>query len=119
MPDVIADDAYVRAHFGRGEIVDVVGAETLVRAPRMLADLVKIKSRSRLGVLEVRRRYPSLWSGKQATTESLAHKASRLPPKLWPLVPLYVAVQTMIRLRSRRLALDLDSYRWQRDESSR
>jgi hypothetical protein len=98
---------------------NVVGAETLVRAPRTLADLVKIKSRNRVGVLEVQRRFPALLSGKQATTSSLARKASKLPVRLWALVPIYVTVQMLIRLRSWRLALEVVSYRWDRDDSSR
>ena len=119
LPRIIADDAYVRAWFRDGEIIEVADAYAVVRAPRTMVDLIKIKTRSRLGVLEVRRRYPSLWSDSRSTTESIARKAARLPLRLWALAPIYVTAQTLTRLRARRLARDLASYRWERDESSR
>ncbi len=114
-PPVIADDGYVRAHFGPGEIRLVEGASSLVRAPRTLARLVRIKTRSKLGTLELARRYPELWSSKRERQRSLASKVRSLAPRLWLLLPLYAAIQTWVRWRAGRRARHLEGYRWERD----
>lgn len=118
-PPIIADDAYARAHFGAGEIKVVDDARTLVRAPRTARDLVSIGTRSRLGVVELRRKYPSLWKTKSGSRESLATKAAGIAPRLLPLLPIYAGLKLLIRFRALRRARDLESYRWDRDESSR
>jgi hypothetical protein len=118
-PAVISDDAYARAHFTSSEIDVVASARSIVRAPRTAMDLIKIGSRSRLGDLEMQAKYPSLWAAKGATKDSLAAKAMRVPPRLWPLFPVYAALKLLVRLRARRLLRDLETYRWDRDESSR
>jgi glycosyltransferase involved in cell wall biosynthesis len=118
-PDVIADDGYARAHFGRGEISRVAGTRSVVTAPAGAADLVNIKTRSRLGTLELERRYPELWAGKRDTTDTLGTKIRRVPLRLWPYAPVYLVIQLLARRRARRRVEDLASYRWQRDESSR
>ena len=48
-PDVIADDGYVRMLFGTDERARVDDAPVRVYTPGRLADLVRIKTRSRLG----------------------------------------------------------------------
>ncbi|MBX3464887.1 MAG: glycosyltransferase [Planctomycetes bacterium] len=118
-PDVIADDGYARAHFAPDEIRRVADAHSLVRAPRTLADLVRVKSRSRLGALELARRFPELWARKRAVTPRLRAKLRGLPLRLWPLVPVYAAIQTWTRRRARRLDRQRGAYRWERDESTR
>ena len=118
-PDVIADDGYARAHFGRGEISRVTAARSVVTAPAGAVDLVNIKTRSRLGTVELQRTYPDLWAGKREGTDSLAAKLGRVPLRLWPYVPVYVVIQLLTRWRAGRRIGDLESYRWQRDDSSR
>jgi glycosyltransferase involved in cell wall biosynthesis len=118
-PEVIADDGYARAHFGRGEISRVTAARSVVTAPAGAVDLVNIKTRSRLGTVELQRTYPDLWAGKREGTDSLAAKLGRVPLRLWPYVPVYVVIQLLTRWRAGRRIGDLESYRWQRDDSSR
>jgi glycosyltransferase involved in cell wall biosynthesis len=118
-PPIIADDAYARAHFRSGEIVVVPTARSTVHAPRAARDLIRIGSRSRLGGLELRALYPSLWLAKKATRESLAAKTARVPPRLWPLLPVYIGLKLLIRRRARLLLRDIATYRWDKDESSR
>ncbi len=118
-PAVISDDGYVRAHFAPGEIVDVADAETSVAAPRNLRALIKIKTRSRLGALELARKFPDLWRRKRVAGQSFARKLRGLPLRLWPLVPLYLAVQSLTRRRAQARVADLDEYVWERDDSSR
>ena len=118
-PDVLADDGYARAHFGRGEISRVAAARSVVTAPAGAVDLVNIKTRSRLGTVELQRRYPDLWAGKREGTDSLAAKLRRVPLRLWPYLPVYVVIQLLTRWSAGRRIGDLESYRWQRDDSSR
>lgn len=118
-PRVISDDGFVRAHFGPGEIQPVREVRSLVRAPRGLPELIRIKARSRLGSMELAARFPDLWRRKSGAGASLGAKFRRLPPRLWPLVPMYVCVQLAARRRARRFARDMGSYRWERDESTR
>lgn len=116
-PDVIADDGYVRAHFAPGEIELVEGTTSRVRGPLRLAELIKIKTRSRLGNLQLKRRYPELMAAKAGA--SVGAKAAKLPVGLWPLLPLYGWVQLKVRRRAQAQAEHLDDYVWERDESSR
>lgn len=118
-PRVLSDDGFVRAHFASGEIRALHDVRTRVRAPRRIRDLVRIKARSRLGILELEARFPELWARKAGTTSPLRAKLARLPVRLWPLLPVYLGVQLAARRRARRFARDLDAYRWERDESSR
>jgi glycosyltransferase involved in cell wall biosynthesis len=118
-PSVISDDGFVRAHFAPGEIRHVTEAESVVLTPRSLGGLLKIKTRSRLGALQLEQRFPDLWARKRELGRSLGQKMLGLPVHLWPLLPLYALVQVLVRRRAGRLALDLEGYRWERDESSR
>lgn len=118
-PSIISDDGYVRAHFAPGEIVHVAGAQSVVRVPRTLGALLKIKTRSRLGALQLERSFPELWATKRAAHTSLRRKAFGMPLRLWPLLPLYLGMQLLVRRRADRLAEDLGGYAWERDESSR
>jgi glycosyltransferase involved in cell wall biosynthesis len=118
-PDVIADDTYARAHFDANELVRVYAATSVVRAPARVADLLRIKTRSRLGTLELQKKYPRLWAQKKAHTKSLVEKAIALPVGVWAAVPAYVILQLLARRRAKKLVTTLDSYQWQRDDSSR
>jgi glycosyltransferase involved in cell wall biosynthesis len=118
-PPVISDDGYVRAHFAPGEIQPVEDVYTVVRAPRTLGALLKIKTRSRLGAIELARRYPELWARKRGAGVSMGAKLRRLPWRLWLALPIYVVVQLAVRRRAGRQVADLEGYVWERDESSR
>ena len=68
-PDVIADDGYVRMLFDANERVRVDDAPVRVYAPERLSDLVRIKTRSRLGRYELGQRFPDLVA-RERTTKS-------------------------------------------------
>ena len=116
-PSVIADDGFVRAHFAAGEIQEVAGARSRVVGPQSLKSLIKIKTRSRLGNLQLRARFPDLPAFQSGP--GAASKAARLPFRLMPLLPWYVGVQLFIRRRAKNQARDIAGYVWERDESSR
>ena len=116
-PDVISDDGYLRAHFAPEEITRVPQAQVVIQAPRTLQALLAIKTRSRLGAAQLEQRFPELWREKRGSGASLQGKLTRLPFTLWPLVPIYAAIQ--ISARRRAAAADLQSYRWERDTTTR
>jgi predicted RNA-binding Zn ribbon-like protein len=116
-PELIADDAYARAHFASEEIIDVEEARSLVLAPRSVRDLVRIKTRSRLGQRELATVHAELWQRKQASSVSLSTKAARLPAQAWVEVPLYLALQFWIRLRAAEKFRRFESYEWERDRT--
>ena len=117
-PDLIADDLYVRSHFSADELRAVEGAESIVVAPRTLRDLVRIKTRSRLGSHQLATSHPDLSErGRRARAWSRSPWA--LPVTLWPFVPLYFLVTSYIRIRATRQFHSVGTYRWERDNSSR
>jgi glycosyltransferase involved in cell wall biosynthesis len=119
-PDVISDDGYVRMLFGPTERSRVEGAKVQVTAPRRLDDLIRIKTRSRLGLYQLHSRYAEIASREQRS-KSYRGAAGTVAfrPWLWPHAGVYLAVQLMTRRRARRQLASLDSYVWERDVSSR
>lgn len=115
-PEVIADDEFVRTLFSPAERKTPPGATFTIRAPRTLRDLIKVKTRSRLGRLELRAIYPD-----RLARPAAAAAGPRLPlsPGLWPAATVYGAVVLITRLRAALQASSLQHYRWERDESSR
>ena len=92
-PEIIADDGYVRMLFSSTERVRVDDAPVRVYAPEGLSDLVRIKTRSRLGRYELRQRFPDLVAGER-TTKSYGVPLWTIVvrPWLWPAAVVYTAV---------------------------
>lgn len=119
-PDIIADDGYVRMLFADGERVRVDGAAVRVRAPESVSDLVRIKTRSRLGRDELGQRFPELVARERGTKSyGSALGAIVVRPWLWPAAAIYAAVVLRARRRARTQLASIDSYVWERDHSSR
>lgn len=120
LPRIISDDGYARLLFSSTERVEARGAVSRVLAPLSLADLVKIKTRSRLGWYELRSRFPDLLSREAGSRDySGAWLALLARPTLWPAALPYVYVNLLSRWRARAQSRDLASYRWERDQGSR
>ena len=119
-PDVIADDGYVRMLFSPSERVRVDDAPVRVYAPERLSDLVRIKTRSRLGRYELRQRFPDLVA-RERTTKSYRSALWTIVvrPWLWPAAALYAVVLVQTRRRARSQLASIDDYVWERDQSSR
>jgi len=118
-PDLISDDGYVRAHFKDSERPVVPGCTVIVRAPRTLAGLIKIKTRSRLGGRQLRQKYPELFEEELANPRYRTLLKSLVRPSLWPAIPAYLLVVLVSLWRSRRQMKRNEFYRWERDETSR
>lgn len=119
-PKIIADDGYIRLLFRHGERIEVPEAVCKVLAPKTIRDLIKIKTRSRLGVLELADKFPDLF---QADHKKKNHAGALLgllaQPRLYPGIIPYIWVTGVSWLRARRQARNLQLYVWERDDSSR
>lgn len=120
LPDVIADDGYFRLLFAPDERTEVRSAVSAVTAPAAFADLIRIKTRSRLGVAQLRARFPDLFS-KEKRTKRYGHAILTIlrQPSLYLCAFPFLAVSVISRVRARKQARQADAYRWERDNSSR
>jgi glycosyltransferase involved in cell wall biosynthesis len=116
-PNIIADDAYVRSLFQRHEILIADDCWFTVTAPRNLGSLIKIKTRSRLGNMQLRMEYPQQTAGGDNTAALLTETLKR--PQRWASLGVYTYVQTRTLLRARRQFKHRIFKNWERDETSR
>lgn len=120
LPDVIADDGFVRGSFAPHERARADEVIAMVRAPRTLRDLVKIKTRSRLGYFQLSQRFRTSLPGRN---EKSQHKSAWLGmlarPDLWLSIAPYLYVNVVSRRRARQQLQSLATYVWERDESAR
>jgi glycosyltransferase involved in cell wall biosynthesis len=119
-PDVVADDGYVRMVFEPHERVQAAGAISHVLAPLTLADLVRTRTRSRLGVLQLRQKFPDL-AHREAKTKRYVRSLFYMLRKyeFYIGAPVYGFVIAVSWLRARRQLSKIAQYVWERDESSR
>lgn len=116
-PKVIADDGFVRLHFALHERSTLESCSVVVAAPRTLKDLIKIKTRSRIGTIQLRQRFPHLFEN-EAASETASLRQMFQNPSLAPLYIVYLAVNLVARVRA-RIQLRRGTPVWERDESSR
>lgn len=117
-PQVIADDGYVRALYKEDERGRVANAQSIVRAPATLAWLIKIKTRSRLGGMELTKKFPGLLASETKDYSGALWELASSPSK-WLKVLVYLYVNLVSRILARRRLQDLTQYRWEKDLSSR
>lgn len=118
IPQITADDAFVRLQFKPGERTVVADCTFTITPPRTLASLVKIKTRGHFGNAELKQARPELFQNEgQPHSQALSKLA--LNPLLWP----KLAVYAYVRLKSRKAAEKRlragDHKTWERDDSSR
>lgn len=117
-PEIIADDRFIRAIFKESERIGVKGAFSKVTAPSYLFDLIKIKTRSRLGGYQFERLYPELLDNEDKAYGSVARNAI-VDIKRWPKYAIYLTVNLIARFRANmQFKRNLVTV-WERDESSR
>lgn len=117
-PSIIADDGYVRALFKEHERGRVEGATAIVRAPATLGWLLKIKTRSRLGGMELARKFPNL-QANEAKDYGGALRGVLYRPLDWPKAVVYLYVNLVSRSLARRRFKDLSQHVWEKDQSAR
>lgn len=116
-PLIIADDEFIRALYPPEQRATADCTFT-IRSPRKLSDLIRIKTRSRLGLYELRSRMPHLAENSRHKADPW-WKAVLTRPQLWPAAVVYLFVNVITRLRAKKQLKTIDNYQWERDESSR
>jgi len=117
-PNIIADDAFVRAHFDENERLVPNDCSFEVAPPRSLKDLVKIKTRSRFGNVQLRSQIPDLFKDTENAANSLlALLFSK--PSLIPAAIVYAYIQLMTYWGCKKRLKSSDYHTWERDDSSR
>jgi len=119
IPEIIADDGFVRACFTPAERCRVDDVVAVIRAPRTLRDLIRIKTRSRLGSYQLSGLHDSRIASRPQTRRGRIWLGLLLSPQLWPCFPVYLIVNLAGRLRAKRQLNRLETYVWERDESTR
>ncbi len=117
-PLVIADDGYIRALFTSHERTSVESCKSLVRAPVNLNNLLKIKTRSRLGGYELKKKFPELLKNEEKNYYNALFKLLK-KLQLWPKILIYLYVNLRSRLQANKHARIKGYTGWDRDESSR
>jgi len=116
-PDIIADDGYVRCLFKEGERRVTKGYYSQVKAPNNIFNLIKIKTRSRLGGYQLKDKFPELISNDVKDYQSV-FKQFVYDYKLWPKVAVYISVNLIARIRA-NYQYYTNQILWERDDSSR
>jgi glycosyltransferase involved in cell wall biosynthesis len=119
-PDVIADDGFFRLHFSPAERIEVSDAVSQVTAPAAFADLIKIKTRSRLGVYQLRAKFPELF-GQELETKAYGKALLSIlrDPSLYLSAIPFALVSVISRYRASKQMASAGGYRWEVDVSSR
>lgn len=114
--DVIGDDGFIRCHFKNTEIANIDGAEIYIRAPKDIFSLIKIKTRARLGNMELiaRKKCPIMEKKNYGNV-----MRSRLLSKDFLATSIYILIALIIRVRAKLQFQKLEQYQWEKDTSSR
>ena len=110
-PDVIADDGFIR------EVVPIskqqvdTNCTSMVTAPKKFGDLIKIKTRSKLGNIELKNK--SLVINKNLPSKRFVSMPTVFEFMVYGLVNLIATKLANKKYKS------LETYQWQKDESSR
>ncbi len=115
LPEITADDEFVRRSFAPQEIAVVPACRFMARAPETLASLLRVRRRSLRGAREVTRMgkaSPERGSAPHMLGRALASPADALP------IGFFVLIMSWVRLR---LAIERPgaSLRWERDLTTR
>ena len=117
-PPVLGDDEFVRRLFAVDERVHEAMGAFVVTAPARVAPLIRIKTRSRLGILELDALYGPAPSSSGSPGRSAARKLLA-SPRLWPSIAVFVVIRIVVGSRAWWLCRRGRFGGWARDESSR
>ena len=115
-PSVINDDGFVRCQFERGERRNIPGAQIFISAPRNLSSLIKIKTRARLGNQQLAAAKLCPCAEKKPYSRILREKlfSREAVPVL-----IYLAITLVIRVRAAWQYRNVQTYQWEKDQTSR
>jgi glycosyltransferase involved in cell wall biosynthesis len=114
--DVIGDDGFIRCHFHNKEIANINGAEIYIKAPKDIFSLIKIKTRARLGNMELiaRNKCPIMEAKHYGNVMQ-----KRLLSKDFFQTAVYIFIASVIRVRAKLQFNKIANYQWEKDTSSR
>lgn len=115
-PDIINDDGFVRCQFDRNERRNVPGTYVYIAAPHDLASLVKIKTRARLGNMQLAA--TGLCTRKEQKPYSRILRDKLLSKEFIPVLT-YLCIATLVRIRAAWQYRNLKTYKWEKDQTSR
>ncbi len=117
-PDLISDDGFARLHFGPEERTSVDGTSFTIHSPETLAAIVRIKTRSQKGAVQLKRAYPELVRNDERNYSSALAELVR-DPRQWANCCVYLYVILVTKLRAYWLNYSQDLGEWERDDTSR
>jgi glycosyltransferase involved in cell wall biosynthesis len=118
-PELTADDGFVRLQFSPSQRVTVEDCFSRVTAPRTLWELIRIKTRSHYGNMELKLQIPQLWISNRGQSNGGALKRLAMRPAWWGKLSVYLLVKSAARWRAWRWFSRREVVAWERDESSR
>jgi len=114
LPSVTADDTYLRNLIPAERVALVDSVHFLVRLPRKLTTLIRVRSRSHRGTRQLAA-YAHHGSGARGVEARGLMRTVCLHPSLWLAAPVYAGVT----VAARALSWMGSGARWERDETSR
>jgi glycosyltransferase involved in cell wall biosynthesis len=117
-PAVTADDAFLRLHFAPSERRTIEECRFWISPPTTVADIIKVKTRSHFGNVEILERFPHLRCNQEVSHGPALVRMSR-DPRRWPAMAVYIYVKIATRLRVWWCYRGTDKPRWERDDTSR
>lgn len=116
LPNVIADDGYVKGILDSKHLKNIPGCFSEVDTPKNLWSLIKIKTRSKLGNVQLKSKFKSPVTGDN-NLKSLINIA--ITQKAFFAFIVYFSVTLVSLIRAKYQLKNIESMVWERDESSR
>ena len=107
-PDVIVDDDFVRRLFSVHERVASTDEMFTITAPRTVRALIRVKTRSRLGVLQLDEIYGPRRSTRPPAARDERCSNSRRQPRFWVSIAIYSTIRSMTHWRAARRVRNRD-----------
>ncbi|CAA6821092.1 MAG: Glycosyl transferase family 2 [uncultured Thiotrichaceae bacterium] len=115
-PDIINDDGYVRCCFESQERANIAGTTIHITAPKNLYSLIKIKTRARLGNMQLDAL--NLCAKPKKAKYGVSFKNKLLSKDAIPTF-VYMLIALFIRFRAKKQFKAIENYRWEKDHTSR
>jgi glycosyltransferase involved in cell wall biosynthesis len=116
-PNIVADDTYVRLQFRPHERETLTTVRSIVFAPRTIKQLIAVRTRARIGTLELAKRFPDLWRNRGEANNRALMSLFKLP-RLWLGLLIYCYVNILARINASALSRNA-TFSWLRDGTSR
>ena len=122
-PDVISDDGFISSLFSKAEVLRVDDTYSMVVAPKTLAGLITIKTRSRLGQYELQKKLSKFESGsaRHWVVGKGRFKIIELflKPRNWARSCAYIGINLICRYKAKNIISTGGDYSWETDRTSR